>query len=150
MSDIRTLPGFREFYPEDRAVLGHLMNVWRQACRRYGFREWESPVLEPLELFTEKSGEEIVRHEPQPAVAARERAEKMFLVLEEHRDRLGPRRTGLHPRFERGDVSLGQLFLRRHREVFRRVTHGLEQQTFLRVARHERGAVLAALERRCA
>ena len=96
------------------------------------------------------AGEEIVRHEPQPAVAARERAEKMFLVLEEHRDRLGPRRTGLHPRFERGDVSLGQLFLRRHREVFRRVTHGLEQQTFLRVARHERVAVLAALERRCA
>ena len=61
MSDIRTLPGFREFYPEDRAVLGHVFDVWRQACRRYGFREWESPVLEPLELFTEKSGEEIVR-----------------------------------------------------------------------------------------
>ncbi len=61
MSDIRSLPGFREFYPEDRAVLGHVMGVWRQACRRYGFREWESPVLEPLELFTEKSGEEIVR-----------------------------------------------------------------------------------------
>lgn len=61
MSDIRTLPGFREFYPEDRAVLGHVLDVWRRACRRYGFREWESPVLEPLELFTEKSGEEIVR-----------------------------------------------------------------------------------------
>jgi histidyl-tRNA synthetase len=61
MSDIRTLPGFREFYPEDRAVLGHIFDVWRHACRRYGFREWESPVLEPLELFTEKSGEEIVR-----------------------------------------------------------------------------------------
>lgn len=61
MSDIRTLPGFREFYPEDRAVLGHVMEVWRGACRRYGFREWEAPVLEPLELFTEKSGEEIVR-----------------------------------------------------------------------------------------
>ena len=61
MSDIRTLPGFREFYPEDRALLGHIMDVWRRACRRYGFREWEAPVLEPLELFTEKSGEEIVR-----------------------------------------------------------------------------------------
>jgi histidyl-tRNA synthetase len=47
--------------PEDRAVLGHIFDVWRHACRRYGFREWESPVLEPLELFTEKSGEEIVR-----------------------------------------------------------------------------------------
>lgn len=61
MADFKSLPGFREFYPEDRAVLDHLFKVWRQACRRYGFREWESPVLEPLELFTEKSGEEIVR-----------------------------------------------------------------------------------------
>ena len=61
MADIRSLPGFREFYPEDRAVQNHLFTVWRQACRRYDFHEWESPVLEPLELFTEKSGEEIVK-----------------------------------------------------------------------------------------
>jgi len=61
MADIQSLPGFREFYPEERAVLGHVFEVWRRTCRRYGFREWESPVLEPLELFTEKSGEEIVR-----------------------------------------------------------------------------------------
>ena len=61
MSEARTLPGFREFYPEDRAVIGHIFEVWRSACRRHGFREWEPPVLEPLELFTEKSGEEIVR-----------------------------------------------------------------------------------------
>lgn len=61
MSEPRTLPGFREFYPEDRAVIGHIFDVWRSACRRHSFREWEPPVLEPLELFTEKSGEEIVR-----------------------------------------------------------------------------------------
>jgi histidyl-tRNA synthetase len=61
MADIRPLPGFREFYPEDRAIQNHLFTVWRRACRRYGFHEWESPVLEPLELFTEKSGEEIVK-----------------------------------------------------------------------------------------
>lgn len=61
MADIQSLPGFREFYPEERAILGHVFEVWRRTCRRYGFREWESPVLEPLELFTEKSGEEIVR-----------------------------------------------------------------------------------------
>jgi histidyl-tRNA synthetase len=48
-------------YVYKRQVLGHIFDVWRHACRRYGFREWESPVLEPLELFTEKSGEEIVR-----------------------------------------------------------------------------------------
>ena len=50
MSDIRTLPGFREFYPEDQALAGHIFDLWRRACRRYGFREWNSPVLEPLEL----------------------------------------------------------------------------------------------------
>jgi len=61
MSEARTLPGFREFYPEDRAIIGHIFDVWRGACSRKGFHEWEPPVLEPLELFTEKSGEEIVR-----------------------------------------------------------------------------------------
>jgi histidyl-tRNA synthetase len=33
---------------------------WRAAARRYGFREYDGPPLEPLELYTTKSGEEIV------------------------------------------------------------------------------------------
>ena len=61
MSRFESLPGFRAFYPEERARLGHILEVWRRACRRYGFREWEGPVLEPLELLTAKSGDEIVR-----------------------------------------------------------------------------------------
>ena len=61
MAKFESLPGFRTFYPEERAALGHIMEVWRRACRRYGFREWEGPVLEPLELLTAKSGDEIVR-----------------------------------------------------------------------------------------
>lgn len=61
MSRFESLPGFRSFYPEERAQLGHILEVWRRACRRYGFREWEGPVLEPLELLTAKSGDEIVR-----------------------------------------------------------------------------------------
>ena len=60
MSRFNSLPGFREFYPEDKAVQNHIYDVWRRTSRRFGFREWDAPVLEPLELFTEKSGEEIV------------------------------------------------------------------------------------------
>ncbi len=56
-----SLPGFREFYPEERALQNHFFDLWRRAARRFGFHEWDAPVLEPLELFTEKSGEEIVR-----------------------------------------------------------------------------------------
>jgi len=55
----KTLPGFRDFYPEDCAVRNHLFRLWRETALRYGFAEFDGPVLEPLELFTTKSGEEI-------------------------------------------------------------------------------------------
>lgn len=55
----KTLPGFREFYPEDCAKLEFVFGKWRGAAESFGFREFSPPVLEPLELFTEKSGEEI-------------------------------------------------------------------------------------------
>ena len=59
MATFQSLPGFREFYPEDCAARNGLFNAWRGAARRHGFAEYDAPVLEPLELFTEKSGEEI-------------------------------------------------------------------------------------------
>lgn len=54
------LPGFRSFLPEDCSRRNHIFRVWRQAASRFGFQEFDAPVLEPLELFTEKSGPEIV------------------------------------------------------------------------------------------
>jgi histidyl-tRNA synthetase len=54
------LPGFRDFYPEQLATRSYLMSVWRDVARRYGFVEYDGPPLEPLELYTKKSGDEIV------------------------------------------------------------------------------------------
>ena len=54
------LPGFRDFYPETLAVRRYIFEKWRDAARRYGFREYDGPPLEPLELYTQKSGDEIV------------------------------------------------------------------------------------------
>src|SRR3974390_2635987 len=62
------LPGFRDFYPEplpqpdlwsadDRQ---YIFDKWRETARRYGFREYDGPPLEALELFTTKSGDEII------------------------------------------------------------------------------------------
>ncbi len=56
---ITSLPGFRDFYPEECAQRNAIFNVWREVATRYGFVEYEGPVLEPLELFTQKSGAEI-------------------------------------------------------------------------------------------
>jgi histidyl-tRNA synthetase len=62
------LPGFRDFYPEplphtdvwSADARQYIFEQWRLVARRYGFREYDGPPLEPLELFTTKSGEEIV------------------------------------------------------------------------------------------
>jgi histidyl-tRNA synthetase len=62
------LPGFRDFYPEplphndmwSADARQFIFDKWRETARRYGFREYDGPPLEPLELFTTKSGDEII------------------------------------------------------------------------------------------
>jgi histidyl-tRNA synthetase len=57
---MQSLPGFRDFLPEDCAKRNYIFAHWREVGRRYRFVEWEGPVLEPTELYTKKSGAEIV------------------------------------------------------------------------------------------
>ena len=65
---MQRLPGFRDFYPEplpapdawSADARQYIFDKWRATARRYGFREYDGPPLESLELFTVKSGEEIV------------------------------------------------------------------------------------------
>src|ERR1041384_822338 len=56
----KALPGFRDFYPDDLALRNQIFAVWRSVAARYGFEEYDGPPLEPLELYTQKSGAEIV------------------------------------------------------------------------------------------
>jgi histidyl-tRNA synthetase len=59
MAGFQSLPGFRDFYPEDFSRRQHIFRIWRQNASAFGFQEYDAPVLEPLELYTTKSGEEI-------------------------------------------------------------------------------------------
>jgi histidyl-tRNA synthetase len=59
MATFQTLPGFREFYPDDLARRNHIFRLWRQTAHTFGFAEYDAPVLEPLELYKAKSGDEI-------------------------------------------------------------------------------------------
>jgi histidyl-tRNA synthetase len=54
------LPGFRDFYPQELAERAFIMHTWRDVARRYAFVEYDGPPLEPLDLYTKKSGDEIV------------------------------------------------------------------------------------------
>lgn len=56
----QTLPGFRDFYPAECAARNYVFDAWRRVARRYGFVEYEGPILEPTDLYRRKSGAEIV------------------------------------------------------------------------------------------
>ncbi|MFN2542028.1 MAG: histidine--tRNA ligase [Chthoniobacterales bacterium] len=57
---MQPLPGFRDFLPRECAVRNYIFHRWREVARRYGFVEWDGPVLEPTDLYRKKSGAEIV------------------------------------------------------------------------------------------
>lgn len=59
MEPIQTVKGFRDFFPEECTVRNYIFDTWRAVARRYGFMEYEGPVLESTDLFRKKSGDEI-------------------------------------------------------------------------------------------
>lgn len=52
--------GVRDFYPEDMSTQKKIFGIWKNVCEKYGYEEYNASVLEPAELYTAKSGEEIV------------------------------------------------------------------------------------------
>ncbi|NWK54629.1 histidine--tRNA ligase [Verrucomicrobiaceae bacterium N1E253] len=61
MADKRfqSLPGFRDFTPRDCAIRNYLFSVWKEVAHRYGFVEYEAPIVESTDLYLKKSGGEL-------------------------------------------------------------------------------------------
>lgn len=55
--------GARDFYPEDMRLQKYIFKTWRDTCERFGYEEYNAPILEPTELYEAKSGQEIVNEE---------------------------------------------------------------------------------------
>lgn len=55
--------GARDFYPEDKRLQNYIFSVWIKVCERYGYEEYTAPVLEPVELYTSKTSDEIVNEQ---------------------------------------------------------------------------------------
>jgi histidyl-tRNA synthetase len=58
---IQSVKGTREFYPEDMAVRTWLYNIIREVSESFGYEEYEAPLLEKLDLYAAKSGDELVK-----------------------------------------------------------------------------------------
>ena len=52
--------GARDFYPEDKRLQKWLFSKWREVAERFGYEEYDAPILEPTELYLSKGNEEII------------------------------------------------------------------------------------------
>ncbi len=55
--------GTRDYYPEQKRLQNHIFNTWRTVVERYGYEEYGAPILEPLEIYAAKSGNELVNEQ---------------------------------------------------------------------------------------
>lgn len=62
MTHLTTDPykGVRDFYPEDQFIENYIFSIWRKTVESFGYEEYGASILEPTEIYTEKSGQEIV------------------------------------------------------------------------------------------
>ena len=60
---IQSVKGTRDFYPEQMATRVWLYNTMREVAESFGYQEYEAPILESLDLYAAKSGEELVKEQ---------------------------------------------------------------------------------------
>lgn len=61
--DTSSYKGVRDFYPEEQFIQNYIFHTWREAVESFGYSEMNASILEPSELYKEKSGEEIVNEQ---------------------------------------------------------------------------------------
>ncbi len=55
--------GARDFYPDDKRLQKYMFKTIRKVVEKYGYQEYDAPVLEPTELYTSKTSDEIVNEQ---------------------------------------------------------------------------------------
>jgi histidyl-tRNA synthetase len=55
--------GARDFYPEEKRLQKYIFNKLRRTVESYGYEEYDAPILESMDLYLAKSGEEIVNEQ---------------------------------------------------------------------------------------
>jgi len=55
--------GARDFYPVDKRLQNYMFGIWRTVAESFGYEQYDAPILEPLEIYKAKTGEEIVNEQ---------------------------------------------------------------------------------------
>jgi histidyl-tRNA synthetase len=57
---VQSVRGTRDYYPEEMAFRNWMYQSIRRVSSSFGYQEWEAPMLETIDLYAAKSGEELV------------------------------------------------------------------------------------------
>ena len=79
MSVLSGPKGTRDFYPEEMSFQQFIFSTWKKTCQRYGFEYYEAPMFEHLEIYTQKSGDEIEKQ----LYTFKDKAERMMALRPE-------------------------------------------------------------------
>jgi histidyl-tRNA synthetase len=60
---IQAVKGTRDFYPEEMAVRTWIYKIIEEVASSFGYQEYEAPILERIDLYAAKSGEELVKEQ---------------------------------------------------------------------------------------
>lgn len=52
--------GARDWYPEQMRLRNYIFSTWHRVVTSYGYEAYDAPLLEPLEVYAAKSGQELV------------------------------------------------------------------------------------------
>lgn len=55
--------GVRDFYPEDQAAQNYIFSIWRRVLESFGYVEYGASILEPADIYRQKTGDEIVNEQ---------------------------------------------------------------------------------------
>ncbi len=76
---IEPVRGTRDFYPEEKSVQNQIFSVWRKVCERYGYQDYDGPMLEPAKLWQLKSGQEI----PEQMYTLKDKSDRLLALRPE-------------------------------------------------------------------
>jgi len=65
MSSLSSQPykGTRDYYPADKRIQNYIFSNWKHIAERFGYEEYGAPLLEPLEVYAAKSGQELANEQ---------------------------------------------------------------------------------------
>lgn len=82
MSTLSSQPykGTRDYFPAEKRVQNYIFNVWKQIAIGFGYEEYGAPLLEPLEVYAAKSGQELVNEQ---TYTFKDRGDRMVAIRPE-------------------------------------------------------------------